>query len=423
MRFLFAYPFYPEPDTSAGGYRLVKIIKILRAAGHSVTLLARRANAPRYREALEAMGVCCSGYPHGSVADNVLPFRRFLEAGRFDAAILCHYHIYRGYANHLRSFLPGCHLALDTVDIHHLRERRAAELSGDRAALLAAQQTKAEELAAIRDADQVWTVTETDGEVVRSMEPAARLEIVPLIHDPYPDPPDFSARHGVIFLGGYGHPPNVDAVDYFMRDLFPLVEGLQSGLAITLAGSDPPEAFLDYPHRHPNVRVPGFVPDHRDLLLNHRVGIAPLRYGAGMKGKIAEYLACGLPCVTTSMGAEGMHLEDGVTALIADDPATFAQAVCRLHEDKNLWERLSVAGREHVARMLSSAAVAPAVLNAVKSLVSTPPRKRRTIGTKKLKSLASPSWWVGRCSDAVQAVRVGGVAELRNRVYVWLGKA
>lgn len=82
MRVIITYSTYPEPDTNAGGYRLVEIIKILRAAGHAITLLAQRSNAPRYREALQVLGVDCVCYHYGEVAENVLPFRRFLEGGR-----------------------------------------------------------------------------------------------------------------------------------------------------------------------------------------------------------------------------------------------------------------------------------------------------------------------------------------------------
>jgi glycosyltransferase involved in cell wall biosynthesis len=96
--------------------------------------------------------------------------------------------------------------------------------------------------------------------------------------------------------------------------------------------------------------VTGYVPDAAAYFDRCRVFVAPLRYGAGMKGKIGQALALGLPLVTTSVGAEGMDLRDGHDALIRDDPAAFAAAVADLYDDQDLWETLAHNGRELVAK-------------------------------------------------------------------------
>ena len=103
----------------------------------------------------------------------------------------------------------------------------------------------------------------------------------------------------------------------------------------------------------PGVRIHGHVPDLQPLLDGARVSIAPLRYGAGVKGKVNQAMAHGLPVVATTAAVEGMHLRDGEDVLVADDAAGFADAVLRLHDDEALWSRLSANGRDNVARHFS----------------------------------------------------------------------
>jgi glycosyltransferase involved in cell wall biosynthesis len=106
-------------------------------------------------------------------------------------------------------------------------------------------------------------------------------------------------------------------------------------------------------YRSRQIQTIGFVDDPEPWFAKARVFIAPLRYGAGMKGKIGQSLSLGLPVVTTSVGAEGMHLEDGKNVLLADHPRDFAEAVVRLYRDAALWHALARNGREHVASHFS----------------------------------------------------------------------
>ena len=100
-------------------------------------------------------------------------------------------------------------------------------------------------------------------------------------------------------------------------------------------------------------RVLGYVPDVTPYLERCRLSIVPLRYGAGVKGKINMSMSHGLPVVSTAIGCEGMFLTDGRDVLVADDPDAFADAVCRLYGDEELWERLSAAGLENVVEHFS----------------------------------------------------------------------
>src|SRR5262249_6424465 len=147
------------------------------------------------------------------------------------------------------------------------------------------------------------------------------------------------------------HRPSVDAVLYFARQILPLIRARLPELKFLVVGSNsPPEVrALD----GDGVTVVGYVPDLADYLGSCRLSVAPLRYGAGIKGKVAMSLAHGLPCVTSSIAAEGMNRAPGKEVLVADDPPAFADAVVRLYTDPALWHRLSQKGMEFVAQHYS----------------------------------------------------------------------
>ena len=169
--------------------------------------------------------------------------------------------------------------------------------------------------------------------------------------------PPYAERAGVVFVGNFRHTPNVDAAVHFVAETWPLVRAALPGVRLSLVGTAPPPAVQAL--AGPDVDVTGWVPETRPYLDAARVSIAPLRFGAGVKGKIAEALACGLPVVTTTIGAEGMDLVDGEHALVADAPQAFADAVVRLHRDSALWERVAARGHERL-----DAALSPAVAHA-----------------------------------------------------------
>jgi glycosyltransferase involved in cell wall biosynthesis len=157
----------------------------------------------------------------------------------------------------------------------------------------------------------------------------------------------------VCFLGGYRHPPNIDAVRFFLDRIFPLLKAADPAMRFIMAGANPSAELQAL--ASDDVVVTGMVEDLRDVFDRVRVFVCPLRVGAGAKGKVASALSYGVPVVATSIGAEGMGLVEGETVLVADEPAAFAAAVLRVYRDRALWERMSAASLALVARVASPA--------------------------------------------------------------------
>jgi glycosyltransferase involved in cell wall biosynthesis len=288
---------------------------------------------------------------------------------------------------------------VDSVDLHFVRESRGAAYAerpdaADRRAL----DTRRRELEVYRKADAVIVVTEDDKETLLNVVPNSRVAVVPTIHEVSDQVPGFSDRtpNSLLFVGGFEHSPNVDAVLFFYRDILPLIRRLVPDITVTIVGDAAPKAIRDLGSEV--VKIAGWVPDVRPFLNTHRVSIAPMRFGSGMKGKVAEAMANGLPVVVTTVAAEGMELSDGVTALIADSAEDFAKAVTRLLTDPALHGRLSTNSRRAVSTRWTEAIAAQRLLGLIRTLSEVRPkrasvRKRVRWAARGLLRRMGFDWW------------------------------
>ncbi|WP_445147921.1 glycosyltransferase [Baekduia sp. Peel2402] len=358
----------PPADRDSGSLRQRRLIELLLADGHDVALLARDGSEPGQREAaleLEAMGVeVLLGDPERSAVAHAAgrppcDVAALLARVRPDLVWLSFYDVAEAYLPLLRAHAPGARAVVDTVDVHCVREAREAELSGRPADAIAAERTRQREVAAYGAADALIAVSDDDAAALRVLAPAVPVVVISNVHPPEPQGPGPDARDGALFVGNFRHRPNVDAALFLVGDVWPRVRAALPGARLTLAGGSPPPEVLALAGEA--IEVTGWVPAIAPLLDAARVSVAPLRYGAGVKGKIGEALAHGVPVVTTTIGAEGMELVDGEHALVTDDPAGLADAIVRLHRDDTLWTALGTAGRASLEARLSPQAARTAL--------------------------------------------------------------
>lgn len=343
----------PTPDRDSGSLRMLALMRAMRDEGCSVVFFAEnRAHDGAYTHALQQLGV--EAWWHPFLAD--VPAWLARHGKRFDLVVGSRHYVLSPVLPLLRTHAPRAHVVFDTVDLHHLRELREAEVSGDAAQLRKAARTRRIELGLMTQSDTTWVVSGAEQALLAQELPGAKVQVVSNIHDVHGPGKPWAERRDLLFVGGYRHPPNVDAAVWMATDILPHVRARLPDVVLHLVGADaPPEvAALG---ELPGVQLHGFVPDLTALLEGARVGVAPLRYGAGVKGKVNQSLAHGQPMVATRCAVEGMHLADGVDVLVADDTEAFAAAVVRLYEDCALWETLSAGGLENTRRHFSPAAV------------------------------------------------------------------
>lgn len=338
----------PQPDRDSASLRLFNLMKMLRQENaHVVFLSTEHAPPPQALAALQALGVEV-WYPPFSQSP---PAWLSSHGPRFSVVLACRYHLAEKILPLARKHAPQARFVLDTIDLHYLRESRAAELAGNAALAKAASQTRQRELSAVAAADTTLVVSGTEREVLAKNAPASKVEVLSNLHEVAGPGLPFAQRRDLVFVGGFRHTPNVDAVRWFVQDVLPLLRPRLPDAVFHCIGGDVPDSIAALAQE--GVVIHGHVPSLEAAMNGMRVAVAPLRFGAGVKGKVNLSMAHGQPVVATSCAVEGMHLQDGTDVLAADEPQAFADAVVRLYTDEDLWNRLSRNGLENVTRHFS----------------------------------------------------------------------
>jgi GT2 family glycosyltransferase/glycosyltransferase involved in cell wall biosynthesis len=349
----------PTPDEDSGSQRMWHLLEILDDLGCVVTLLpADGVLRQPWLHRLQQRGVEVL-YGPVDPADYLMgmgPELRAVVLSRPANALR--------FLSLVRELTPHAVVIYDTVDLHFLRLQREAQVATGAATSRLGVTMRALELALASDADVTLAVSQPEREVLLEAETGADVVVVSNIHEALPRPPGPEERSGLLLVGNFQHPPNIDSAQVMVREVMPLVWAARPDTVLRIVGSRmPDEIHLLASER---VEVLGWVPDLTEAHDHARVMVAPLRFGAGVKGKVGDALRRGLPVVTSSIGAEGMDLVDGEHALIADGPAATALAVLSLLEDDGLWSRLSSAGIDHVAARLSADNARDALAGALK---------------------------------------------------------
>lgn len=326
----------PAADHDAGSLRMVNLMRVLRDEGCHVTFMAsNRAWVEGYTAALQELGIEVLHHPWH--CEPVALFRK--RGAEFDAIVLSRHYVAREFIGLARLYAPRARLIFDTVDLHYLRETRAAELQGRADLLRHAQATRSQELAVMRDCDLTLVVSSSERELLAADAPNVKVDVLALVHEVSGSKTPFADRKDLLFVGGFQHPPNIDAVVWFAEAVFPLVRQRLPEVCLHVIGSKVTPAIRQLASE--SIRVHGFVEDISPWLDGCRVSIAPIRYGAGVKGKVTMAMSCGLPVVATGIAVEGIHARDGFDIRVADSAEAFADAVVSVHEDEALWNRLS----------------------------------------------------------------------------------
>ena len=224
-------------------------------------------------------------------------------------------------------------------------------MAEDTMLMSAAAEMKATELNIIARADVTLVVSPFERSILDVEAPQAQVQVLSNIHEPSPGTRPYAERRGLVFIGGFRHAPNVDAMLWYATEVLPLLRAHGSEFRTTVIGSDVPQSILQL--ASDDFVIAGYVPDVEPLFNEARIAIAPLRYGAGVKGKVNLAMQFGVPVVATSCSVEGMNLIVGKDVLVGDDATAFANAIMQLNNDELLWSQLRAGGLENIRRWFS----------------------------------------------------------------------
>lgn len=337
----------PCYDKESGARRLWQLMTIFKELDYQVIFVPDNgAKEQPYVEMLQALAIEVVYTEAGCGTTVAQQLAALLPL--IDLAWVCRPELYEKYAPLIRQH-DQIKLIYDTVDLHYLRMQRGAELEAqnlDQRRSWIRMQSR--ELKAAHNADLTITVTKVEQSILQQQQ-INNLAVIPNIHVPYSGTrPGFAQRQGLLFIGSYNHPPNVDAVRWLCREIMPLVWSQLPELTLTLLGSNVTEEVQALAQDQ-RIAVPGYLADVSSYFLDHRLFVAPLRYGAGMKGKLGQSLEYGLPIVATSMGIEGMNLTHEQNVLEANEAQEFAQQIIRLYGNEELWNELAANSVQAIA--------------------------------------------------------------------------
>ena len=349
----------PAPDRDAGSARMAFILRSLARWSRPVFISLGKGRPVQYERQL---------WFNGIETASAVDYLRLIRERRFAAAILSRPVVAETFLASIRRADPRVRIVFDMVDAHFLRLEREASVMGDARVAKAARRFRKLETLIARASDLVWCTSDEDRVALERAAGPFNAAIVPTIHSVGERGLPFDERRDLLFVGNFVHAPNTDAAQFLVREIMPALRESLPGVKLLVVGDNVPEEIAAYASA--DVRVLGFVPDIEPLFASARVMVAPVRFGAGVKGKIGESLAHGLPVVTTVVGAEGLGISDGAEALIVSEaPQDFASAVARAYTDSELWRQLSDNGYRHIAMNFTPEVIERIVASSLKKLI------------------------------------------------------
>jgi len=341
----------PRPDRDAGSLLLFNSLRIMTKLGYAVDYLPLRRpqHLSGYTPQLQREGIRCLYKPYFRGLAHHLKH----HGPGYDIVFISRIKIIKNSYALVRRFCPAAKVVFNTVDLNFLRVGRRAELEGCSRLARKAEGFRRDELFYLNQADASIIVSPVELDLIRKDVDPSRIEIIPLILDFPTSRATFQGSRNLAFIGHFTHAPNVDAMRFFLSEVWPKVKRAMPGVRFDIIGKD----FLAElsPLLDDAVTVHGLVPDLDTIFPSIRVCLAPLRFGAGLKGKLATSLSYGVPSVVSPIAIEGMGMIDGEHALVAESPEQWVEQIQRLYLDEGCWQRISTQGLSFAEREYSMA--------------------------------------------------------------------
>jgi glycosyltransferase involved in cell wall biosynthesis len=344
---------WPKLNRDAGSQAIWSHVTVLQELGWEVHFVAseegERCDATA---ALEAIGVICHVEPIAESVEDVL--RR--HKNRFDLVYLHRQDVAFSYAGLARQHQPRARILYSVADLHFLRLSRQAEVEGRPDLARYAQGLQARELMTMSYVDVVLTHSRVEAALIERLAPKVQVHTVPWAVTPRTVTAPWAERQGVVFVGDFRHAPNRDALLWLVQEVMPLVWKKEPTIECLVVGDNLPPR-LAVAVTDPRIKLLGHVPDLTTVYSHARLAVAPLRFGAGIKGKVLEAFAAGVTCVMTPIAAEGLPLSSLAQTAVGESREALAELICQLHDDADLNATIGHAGMEMLQQAFSNSCV------------------------------------------------------------------
>ena len=345
---------WPEPNSSAAGGRMVQLISIFKEQGFEVTF-ASPAMDSDYMVDLNSLSV-----KKKSIALNCSSFDVFVKELNPSIVLFDRFMIEEQFGWRVAENCPNALRLLDTEDLHCLRLARQKAFKEKRLFStddLLIEDVAKREIASILRCDVSLMISEYEMELLQTVFKidSNLLYYLPLLLEPIEDSmiqksPSFEERNNFVFIGNFLHEPNWNAVQYLKETIWPLIRKQLPEAVLHIYGAYPSQKVLQLHQPKQGFYIMGRADDAQEVVKNARVVLAPLRFGAGIKGKLLEAMQCGTPSVTTTIGAESMCGDLPWSGFVTDNPQVFADKAIELYQEKLLWLKAQKNGFEIVEK-------------------------------------------------------------------------
>ena len=336
---------WPEPNSSAAGTRMMQLINLFQKLGYHITF-ASAAKESSFQFDLKQLNISIQKIELNSVSfddfiaklnPGVVIFDRFLTEEQFGWRVI--------------EQCPNAFRILNTEDLHFLRRARKVSIknTGDLSSVNLRTEDAVREISSIYRSDLTLLVSDFEQDLLCSEFniPHSILFYLPLFAQKNTElKPSFEERDGFIFIGNYNHEPNLDALCFLKEVIWPKIKIKIPNVVLNVYGAYPSKKVLDFNKPDEHFIVHGRVENAMDVTLSSRVSLAPLRFGAGIKGKLIEAMIAGTPSVTTSIGVEGIAFKENWCGIATDNIDDFVSGAVSLYEDEKLWNKYHLRGFE-----------------------------------------------------------------------------
>ena len=339
---------WPEPDSSAAGQRMMKLIRLFQSEGWEITFASPAAKS-EFMADLDQLGV-----ESHEIKVNSSDFDRFVRDLQPSIVLFDRFVIEEQFGWRVAQQCPGALRILDTEDLHCLRRTRRKAVAENRifnTRDLLGEEVSKREIASILRCDLSLIISEYEMDLLKNLfkvDPVL-LHYLPFMENKVDGAtagnlPGFHERRHFITIGNFSHGPNLDSAIYLKREIWPLIHRKLPEAQMLIFGAYPTQKAWQLHDPETNFLIKGRAESAESVIKNARVMLAPLRFGAGLKGKLLEAMRCGTPSVTTDIGAEGMQAGKRWSGFTANRPDELAARAVQLYTQEEEWEKAVSAG-------------------------------------------------------------------------------
>jgi len=344
---------WPEPKSSAAGNRMLQLIELFRAENYEITFASTAQNL-EFSEDVSALGVIPK-----TIELNSATFDAFVKELNPTIVLFDRFMVEEQFGWRVSENCPNALKILDTEDLHCLRQARQLAVKENREFTLddLFSDVAKREIASILRCDLSLMVSELEMELLQNQFRISKdiLYYLPIFAEKLKKIPTYEERKDFVFIGNFLHEPNWDCVKYLSEVIWPLVHLRMPEAKLLVYGAYPSQKVLQLHKPKQNFYIMGRADDAQEVVQKAKVVLAPIRFGAGIKGKLLEAMQCGTPSVTSSIGAEAMAGNLDWNGFVKDTPNDFAEAAILLYQEDTLWKQSQENGFEILEKRYNKA--------------------------------------------------------------------